>query len=69
LDSSEEFVGWFGFDEGAHGPVAATPFIEELAVPGRQVVIAELLKSFFEKIRPDSLQVVAEEITEGEGPY
>jgi len=37
------------------------PFVEELASPG-----GELLKRFFEKIRADGFQVVAEELAEAE---
>src|SRR5262249_23093291 len=40
--------------------------IEELAGPGRRVVIPKLLKSFLEKVRVDGSQVVAEEIPEAE---
>ena len=47
-------------DAGAHGlPV---PFIEELASPGGRVVIPELLEGFLEKVSPDGLQVVAEQV-------
>src|SRR5262249_34339380 len=49
---------------GAH--CLSTPFIEELAGPGRRVVIPKLLKSFLEELRADSSQVVAEEIPEAE---
>ena len=37
------------------------PFVEELASPG-----GELLKRFFEKIRADCFQVVAQEVAEAE---
>src|SRR5215831_2028695 len=53
-----------GLNAGAHGLPA--PFVEELASPGGRVVVPELLKRFFEKIRADGFQVVAEEVAEAE---
>src|ERR1051325_1046146 len=53
-----------GLDARPHG--LATPFIEEFTGPGGRVVVPELLKGFLEKISPDGLQVVAEEITKPE---
>jgi len=51
-------------DAGAHGLPA--PFIEELASPGGRVVIPELLEGFLEKVSPDGLQVVAEQVAQAE---
>src|ERR1017187_2347260 len=45
---------------------ALAALVEELAGPGGRIVLPELLKGFLEKVSPDSLQVVAEEITEPE---
>lgn len=48
-----------GFDAGAHG--LATPLVEELAGPGRRVVIPELLKHFLEEVDSLSRRLSAEE--------
>ena len=53
-----------GLDAGTHGLPA--PFVEELVGPGRRVVIPNLLESFLEKVSPDGLEVVAEEVAEPE---
>ena len=42
------------------------PFVEELRGPGGRVVNPELLKGFLEKVGPDSLEVVAQEIAQPE---
>ena len=42
------------------------PFIEELSSPRGGVVIPELPKGFLEKVGPDALKVVAQEIAEAE---
>ena len=47
-------------DAGAHGPPAR--FIKEPASPSGRVVIPELLEGFLEKVSPDGLQVVAEQV-------
>ena len=39
---------------------------QRFAGPGRRVVLPELLKGILEKVSPDGLQVVAEEIAEPE---
>ena len=51
-------------DAGAHGLPA--PFIEELASPGGRVDVPELLEGFLEKVSPDGLQVVAEQVAQAE---
>jgi len=51
-----------GPDAGAHG--LAAPLIEELAAS----CSPKLLKGFLEKVGPDGLQVVAEEIAQSDTP-
>jgi hypothetical protein len=53
-----------GLDAGTHGLL--TPLVQELACPGGRAVIPELLECFLEKVGPDGLQVVAEEIAQSE---
>jgi hypothetical protein len=49
-----------GLDAGTHR--LATPLVQEFACPRGRAVIPELLKCFLERVSPDGLQVVAEEI-------
>ena len=42
----------------------ATPFVEELAGPGRRLVVPELLEVFLEQIGPHALQVVAQDVAQ-----
>ena len=44
----------------------AAPLVEELARPGGRTVFPKLLKGFLEKVSPDSLEVVAEDIAQPE---
>jgi hypothetical protein len=53
-----------GLDAGTHGLTA--PLVEKLPGPGGRAVIPELLECFLEKVGPDGLQVVAEEIAQSE---
>ena len=53
-----------GLDAGTHG--LTVPLIEKPHGPGGRAVIPELLECFLEKVSPDGLQVVAEEITQSE---
>jgi hypothetical protein len=48
-------------DAGAHGLPA--PFIEELAGPGRRVIVPELVKVLFEEVCADGLEVVVQQIS------
>ena len=49
-------------DAGAHG--LAAPFVEELARPGRRVIVPKLLKGLLEKISANGFEVVAKQIAE-----
>src|SRR5215469_11499078 len=53
-----------GLDAGAHD--LTTPFVEELSGPGSGVVFPELLKGFLQKVSPDGLEVVAQQIAKPE---
>src|SRR6516165_5851529 len=53
-----------GLDAGAHG--LSTPLVKELASPGGRVVIPKLLEGFLEKVGPNGLQVIAQEIAQSE---
>ena len=53
-----------GLDAGTHGLTA--PLVEKLRGPGGRAVIPELLECFLEKVGPDGLQVIAEEIAQSE---
>jgi hypothetical protein len=53
-----------GLDAGTHGLTA--PLVEKLPGPRGRAVIPELLECFLEKVGPDGLQVVAEEIAQSE---
>ena len=48
------------WETGAHGP--GTPVVEELARPGRRVILPEPLKILFEQVGPDRLEVAGEQI-------
>ena len=51
------FIGW---ETGAHGPCA--PVVEELARPGRRMILPEPLEILFEQVGPDRLEVAREQI-------
>src|SRR6266478_2801141 len=53
-----------GFDTGTHG--LSTPLVEELARPGRGVVLPELLKEFLEKISANGFEVEAKDVAQAE---
>jgi hypothetical protein len=53
-----------GLDAGTH--CLAAPLVEKFAGPGGRAVLPELPEGFLEKVSPDGLQVVAEEIAEPE---
>ena len=53
-----------GFDAGSHG--LSAPLVEELAGPGRRVVLPELLEGFLQKVGANRLEIVAEKIAEPE---
>src|ERR1022692_1602743 len=57
-----DLLHWF--DAGSHG--LAAPLVEELAGPDGGIVFPKLLKGFLEKVGPDSLEVVAQEIAKPE---
>ena len=53
-----------GLDAGTHG--LAAPLVQKSAGPGGRVVLPELLEGLLEKVSPDGLEVVTEEIAEPE---
>jgi hypothetical protein len=53
-----------GLDAGTDG--LAAPLVEKFAGPGWRGVLPELLKRLLEKVSPDGLQVIPEQVAQAE---